>query len=266
MKVAVKKERPPISPTTPQNIQQLIEQCWKQDPKERPDALTVVNSLKSIFQGQLQLNFGNKDTSDQDMPTAKTSLAQMTAATMAYASPDKTAVQLTQISPGSFSGQLSAPPSGPPSVSSSPQQSPTPSPSSSSKTSTTKDSEGDTEDMPPPSKKLKKSVSSDDSTKFSASTSKPGTQKVCQYDLECYRKNPQHRVEYAHPQFDLSRQQYRQKLQNIYNNLSQATGTKKSKKFQISDKDKQILMEYRQTYKIKREEHLELLAEFNLKE
>ncbi len=47
-KIVVKNERPSPMPDIPIQFIKLIEMCWKQDPKERPDILQVIEILKQV--------------------------------------------------------------------------------------------------------------------------------------------------------------------------------------------------------------------------
>lgn len=77
--VVEKKQRPPIPESTPEPLRQLISNCWDQDPKNRNDFLTIIQSLDDMANDDDLITetnsfMGNKDEWELEYESAVDSM------------------------------------------------------------------------------------------------------------------------------------------------------------------------------------------------
>lgn len=51
--VAIKGQRPPMDPATPESVRRLVSKCWAQDPRSRPSCAEFMR-MADIFMRQCQ--------------------------------------------------------------------------------------------------------------------------------------------------------------------------------------------------------------------
>jgi Protein tyrosine and serine/threonine kinase len=69
IEVLQKRLRPVISPQVPAELQELILDCWAQEPTKRPSFMQITDRLRSMTMQHPVYNFGSHSASRNEAPT-----------------------------------------------------------------------------------------------------------------------------------------------------------------------------------------------------
>eukprot|EP01125_Pyxidicula_operculata_P006858 TRINITY_DN2353_c0_g1_i8.p1 TRINITY_DN2353_c0_g1~~TRINITY_DN2353_c0_g1_i8.p1 ORF type:complete len:265 (-),score=56.85 TRINITY_DN2353_c0_g1_i8:156-950(-) len=218
MKVAAKQERPPIPDDTPPNIVSLIKQCWQHDPNARPKASDIITALKS---GKLVVVPIPQACDEKTALTSVTSVANTSVTTNMNTNTNTNTNTTTSTNTNTSSSSS------------------TNSNSTNTNTNININSSGGSSSKTP-----------NGADSISSTGSPTPTTKVCKFDIECYRKNPQHFTEESHPKRD----GYTDLLEKILNDPP------------ISIANRDALTNYRKKYNMSHEQHVRLIEKYGWSE